>query len=448
MKSLPGSGLRVLVVALVVLHPASPAMAAEPSQSAPVLDLSKMPEPSQLAALVWAHSPDLAYVRARAGLAEADVTRAGLFVNPSFDFGWAGIAVGQTNPAGLTLRETPNYTATLSQTFELGKRGPRMAAANAALRAVRFDVTEALRGRFIDVQVRAAEVASAQVRIQALGEAAADAAKLTVLQQSRASQGDTSGLDSDRARLEEQKILSGLGEARENLQTALIECAHASGLTCLPFAGPETAQAFLEKARDLEPAAELLSERPDLKSLQAQRESADEQATLAARRAIPDPILRVGYMRDQLVIAGNQPNNLFVGVTVPLPVFDHGQADSQAAHVQAEAAERTRGLLSEIAKRDVERLLRQLELAKKRQETLNTQTLPLARQVVEALAKTVLVGGAPIQDLLLARRTLQELTVDSADVDLRVFRVTLDLDRVTGRGAPHSLAASLLSTPK
>ena len=440
------TSMRVLAFALFSLS--FTAMAAGPSPSSSVLDLSKMPEASELASLVWAHSPDLVYFRARAGLAAADVTRAKLTSNPSLDFGWGGITVGETNPAGLKLHETPNYTVTLSKPFELGKRGPRVEAATAALRAVGFDVTEALRQRFIDVQLRAAEVASAEVRIQALSEAAADAAKLTVLQRSRVSQGDTSGLDSDRARLEEQKVLSSLGDARENLQSALIECAHASGMTCLPFGDPQNAQAFLEKARDVEPAAGLLSERPDLKSLEAQRESAEAQATLASRRRIPDPTLRAGYMRDQLVVAGNQPNTVFAGVTVPLPVFDYGQADAQAAHVQAQAAERTLGLLSEIAKRDVERLLRQLELAKNRQETLNTKTLPLARQVVDALAKTVLVGGAPIQDLLLARRTLQELIVDSADVDLRVFRVTLELDRVTGRGAPNALAASLLSSPQ
>ncbi len=418
-------------LSLLVFVSALPAFA----QGVPVLELAHLPPANAMAELVWEHSPDLAVARARVGLAEAEIIRAHVFLNPTFDFAWTGIAVGETNPAGLTLAQTPSYAFTLSQTFELGKRGPRQAAARASKRAISFDLWEALRQRFIDVQVKVAEVASAEVRIQALSEAAADASKLSKVQQARASKGDTSGLDSDRARLDEQKILSNLGEAQENLQNALIECAHAIGITCVPFGDPISAQDFLEKARSIEPVLEL-SLRPDLKSLEAQSEAAADLATLAARHAVPDPTVRVGYVRDQLVIAGDQPNSLFVGVTLPLPFFDHGQADAQAARVQAETADRTRALLSELGRRDIERLARQLTLAKGRQATLTMQTLPLARQVVEALAKTVLVGGAPIQDLLLARRTLEELTVDSADVDLLVFKLALDLDRVTGRGAP------------
>ncbi len=401
---------------------------------APALDLAKLPEPNEVARLVWEHAPDLAQARAKVGLAEADVWRSELLPNPTFDFGWSGLTVGETNPAGLTLGQTPSYTFTLSETFELGKRGPRQTAARLGRRAVSFEGWEALRQRFLDVEGRIAEVASAEVRIAALADAADDAARLTVLQQARASKGDTSGLDADRARLEEQKILSNLGEARENLQNALIECSHAAGLNCLPFGAPERAQAFLEKARELDPPHDL-GARPDLKSLEAQAQAAQAQVTLAERRALPDPTVRLGYVRDQLVIAGDQPNALFVGVSVPLPIFDHGQADAQAARVQAELAETTRTLLTRQAQNDVVRLRKQLEQAKKRQQTLTTQTLPLARQVVESLGKTVLVGGAPIQDLLLARRTLQELVVDSADVDLLVARLTLELDRVTGRGA-------------
>lgn len=206
------------------------------------------------------------------------------------------------------------------------------------------------------------------------------------------------------------------------------------GLRCTPFGDPVTAQRFLDSVAAL-PAEVDVGARPDVRSLAAQAASADGLATLAERRAIPDPTLRAGYLRDQFVISGNNANTLFVGVSVPLPVFDHGQADAQAARALAERARATRALLVAQAQRDRERLAAQLKLARSRQRALRDSTLPLARSVVTNLEKAMLVG-APLQDLLLARRTLEELNVSSADVDLLVFETSTELERTVGAEPP------------
>jgi cobalt-zinc-cadmium efflux system outer membrane protein len=394
------------------------------------LALSKLPGDDELAVLVWERAPELSLARVKVGQAQADVTRAHQLPNPNLDLGWNTLAVGETNPPGLPFTQTSNVAVQISELVELGKRGPRQDAARASYRAATLDALELLRQRTLDLLEQVAQVASSEIRLASLGEAAVDAERLAKLQAARASTGDTAGLDTQRARLEYQKIQSTLGAEREHLEQLLLECGRLAGQVCEPFGDVALARQFLARGR---PAHEALTRRPDLRSLEAQVQAADAQAALSANKAIPDPTFRVGYVRDEFVISGNTPNSLLVGVSLPLPVFDHGQADAEAARVQARASSRAREQLLAQAERDVQRLQKQLTHARERQATLATESLPLAREVIGNLEKAVLVGS-PVQDLLLARRTLQDLTIDSVEVDLLVYHLALELERARGEG--------------
>jgi outer membrane protein TolC len=71
------------------------------------------------------------------------------------------------------------------------------------------------------------------------------------------------------------------------------------------------------------------------------------------------------------------------------------------------------------------------ELRARRVRTRGT-TLPMAQGIVERIAKAVTAGGAPLQDLLQARRTLGELLADAADLELASFETSLALLRAAG----------------
>ncbi len=91
-----------------------------------------------LAAFVWAHSPDLAAARARYASAHADLVRARLLPNPVAQLAVNTIPIGPTNPPGLDrLTEVPNASVSISELFELGKRGPRATALREAARGGR-----------------------------------------------------------------------------------------------------------------------------------------------------------------------------------------------------------------------------------------------------------------------------------------------------------------------
>lgn len=153
---------------------------------------------------------------------------------------------------------------------------------------------------------------------------------------------------------------------------------------------------------------------------------------LAERRAIPDLQVRFGYVKDWFVTSGNQPNSLFVGVTVPLPVFDHGQHDAQAAAVLAAATDRARAVLQEGSRRSLASIADELKAFEERRARLREQTIPLARRIVERLGEAVGRGAADLQDLILARRTLEELSIDALDVELSAFKLSITRARLSG----------------
>jgi len=398
------------------------------------LDLGATGDGSPLLQLLWERSSKLEGARAQARAAVAEVERARLFPNPGLDLSWNTIPLGETNPPGLPepLLNVPNYAAALSMLVELGKRGPRLTAAEERAAAALEDVRDALDQDYFDLLAHAGEIAAAQLRIASLQDLAKDAARLTELQQARTRAGDASGLDADRASLEEEKLVGSLGQERARLQGELRACSELAGVPCLPFPGVPEAEAFLGRDAAAGGAANSPEDRPDLRSLEHQRAAAAAALQLAHRRAIPDVTFRAGYTYDQFSVSGNQTQSVLLGASLPIPVFDHGQADAAAASAAAAAAERSRALLLDRARAQLEALKEEERAAGARRDRVRGTALPLARRLVAQLEAATGRGGAGLQDLLLARRSLGELTQQQADLDLEVFQLRLQRARVLG----------------
>ena len=401
-----------------------------------VLDLSSGPDVGALVQRVWSANAELQAARVKVATARAEAARAGFLPNPTLDLAVNTIPVGPLNPPNLAdpLLNVPNLGGGLSVLLEVGKRGPRQDATRAAARAATLDAVELLRQKVLSAEEAISDIAAAEVRVATLIQLAEDALRLTTLERARADKGDTSALDADRAQLEEEGVFTSLGEARESLSEGLRTCTDVVGVPCLPFNDWRAAAAWLE--RRFEATATKVEERPDLKSLQAQQATAEAQQLLAERRWAPDPTLRLGYLHDRFVISGNQQNSLAVSLAFPLNLFDHGQADAAAAAVAVAAARATRERLLGNATSQLQRLHEQQRNIGARQKRLRDHSLPLAASVVERLNAAVTRGAAPLQELLLARRTYAELLLTANDLDRASFRLRVARVRVTGSAMP------------
>ena len=424
--------LAALPAALLLLGSAGPEQPAS-------LRLAALPPDSDLGLLLWERASDLAIARARVATAQAQIVRAKALPNPTLDLSWNTIPVGDTNPPELSngLANVPSYAVGLTQPFEIRKRGPRQRAARYGAEAALWDAADRLRQTWIELMAVIGRVASAEQRGAALAGLVDDAAKLTELQRRRAEKGDAAALEYERARLEEERLRSSLAEERHKLAAALTDCAHLTGATCEPFGSAEKAQAFFDNAvarsaDGLQHLRARLDDRPDLRSLAATEEAAQATDELAQARVWPDPAIRIGFSYDTFLASGNQNKSVSVALAFPLPVFERGRADRAEASASRWAARRSHDLATAQADLELPILLRQMDELRARRVRTRGSTLPMAQGIVERIAKAVTAGGAPLQDLLQARRTLGELLEDAADLDLASFETSLALLRAAG----------------
>lgn len=400
--------------------------------AAPSFDLSTLGKGEALPALLWERAPELQQARADVAAAEAAFRKSERLPNPDLEVGLNTLPVGPLNPPGLKdpFLNVPNVAVGLSVLLELGKRAPRQDAASQRVVVAAQQAREALRRRLSDAWAVMADVAAAQVRVSILEGLAVDAARLTTLQRARANTGDTAELDVDRAQLEEENVEAALGDARELLAAQLRACADVLTMPCLPFADVAQANTWLD--RRFESSESGVEERPDLKALEATAQAAKADETLARNQWMPDFTVRAGYVHDRFIESGNQMNSVFVGFSVPLRVFDHGQDEAEAAAVAVRAARDSHARQLELATAQRARLTGEVDVVEARQRRLRERTVPLATEVVGRLTAAVSRGSSSLQELLLARRTLSELLLTAADLDRRVFQLHLERAQLSG----------------
>lgn len=400
--------------------------------AAPSFDLSTLGKGEALPALLWERAPELQQARADVAAAEAAFRKSERLPNPDLDVGLNTLPVGPLNPPGLKdpFLNVPNVAVGLSVLLELGKRAPRQDAASQRVVVAAQQAREALRRRLSDAWAVMADVAAAQVRVSILERLAVDAARLTTLQRARANTGDTAELDVDRAQLEEENVEAALGDARELLAAQLRACADVLTMPCLPFADVAQANTWLD--RRFESSESGVEERPDLKALEATAQAAKADEALARNQWMPDFTVRAGYVHDRFIESGNQMNSVFVGFSVPLRVFDHGQDEAEAAAVAVRAARDSHARQLELATAQRARLTGEVDVVEARQRRLRERTVPLATEVVGRLTAAVSRGSSSLQELLLARRTLSELLLTAADLDRRVFQLHLERAQLSG----------------
>jgi cobalt-zinc-cadmium efflux system outer membrane protein len=400
---------------------------------APFLRLSVRPSADELALLLWRQAPSLQTWRSRLAAAEADAQRAHLLPNPDLDLAAGTLPVGSTNPPGLSdpWLNVPNVQVGVSEVFELGKRGPRQEATGHLAEAARRGAQAEWRERFYDLMGLIGEIAASQARIDDLGELLEDARELAALQAARASHGDVAALDLDRAVLEEHKLRSGIAVEKASLLRQLQDCSALLAMDCQPFDGADEATAYLE-APPPDGAAQVPLDRPDLQALLAYEEGARANARLSSGRRYPDLTVRLAYTRDQFVVSGNQRNSLSVGLSVPLPLFEQGDEEARAYVEAASAAKAQREGTLRAAQAQLARLRDEWEAMTAHRSQLQQQALPLARDIVARLGAAVERGAATLPELLLARRSLEDLTMDAHSVNLLAYRLRVAMDRESG----------------
>ena len=380
-------------------------------------------------------NPGVLAAAARVEQARASLEQDRLIPNPGLLLGVSDYPAGETNPPGLSSSETTAYTGALSETVEIGKRGPRIEAARMRLESERQVYLDTLARTTSEARYALARVVYLGKRQSVLEESVESARQNEELQRARLDSGDLSGNDFDRLRVDTMLLESEVAANQEALQEALTTCGAILMAACGPGDGDLAlldSSARVPETPDVETA---LHARPDLKALGFDRSAALEEATLARRRSIPDPSISLGYTHDNLTIAGNQPKTLALGVGIPLPIFDHGQHDAKLAEKRAEELADLEQADRERGRAEVGALLARKASMEATLRTLRDEAVPASKGVLESTLSAVTQGGMSMTDLLLARRTHTELLLKVMDLQFGLFTVRNALRRTLGLDA-------------
>ena len=242
---------------------------------------------SRVATLVWENAPDVLAARAQSIDADAVRDRSYLLPNPVVGVGWATIPIGKrTDDAAFW--DVPNYSVGVSTLIELGKRGPRQAAAEAAKRSAGFASRDVYRRAFFDVLETLSNQAAATIRAAVLRRLVSSSEESLRLQRARAERGDVAALEVDRLRVEHLRLRSALGETEAEQQLAILACVRVLGLECPRLSDEDEATAFLRRVSVPETeTAVTIRERPDLQARGAEALRLRAESVLASR--LKDP---------------------------------------------------------------------------------------------------------------------------------------------------------------
>ena len=410
--------------------PASPAAA---PKAASVSVSQMLRDGAALKALILKKSSLVAAADARIAQAQADVGTAHLLPNPSVDMTLGGLVLGDTNPARphLGFDQTALFDVGVSEMVELGKRGPRIDAAKSRLESAKALAQVTTQDAVGDAREALGRVAYYAARSAILEEGAETARKGATVEKAKLDQGGTSGADYDRLALEVIALEAEASRGKTELAGALTSC---QALLRTPCDDSGAGEADLNAAADVPaaPSGDTVESRPDIVAVKKEAEASRSDAELARAKAIPDPTIRLGYTRDQLAVAGNQSNVLSLSVTIPLPLFDHGQHDAAKAMARATELDHTATALSAGATSDVASLRAKTTYLEKAVATMKKDAVPKAQSVVGVTEKAFAEGQVGLTDLLLARRAYLGLRLSQIDLAYEHFTARSSLRRALG----------------
>jgi cobalt-zinc-cadmium efflux system outer membrane protein len=423
----------VSILAAVTLLAASPGGRAQPA-----------PEPkgsltlAEAIALSLGNSPSLAAERYGVRAAEALSIRARFRPNPE-----AGVEVENLpSSRSSTGADETEITLRLSQVIELGgKRAARMAEARAAndlaawdYEIRRLDVLADTARNFIEV-VSAQELLALAEEAMRLAQSEREAVK-TRINAARASSVEMrkSDIAVANAEIEQEHRKHALLSVKKTL-------AAAWGSETAAFT---SAKADLYARQRLEAFGSLMARigsNPDIARFAGEISLREAQLRLARTKGVPDVTVTAGVRQ---FASENAWAGVF-GVSLPLPLFDRGQADVYEALQEQSKAEAMGqairvGIAAQLFATYQEAAHAITELG-----VLAKEILPAAREVLTATEEGYRQGRFSYLELADARRSLIELRRRNIDAARNYHLYQLEIDRLIGAAA---LAPKTFTPPK
>jgi len=280
-----------------------------------------------------------------------------------------------------------------------------------------------------EVRSTYAEAWAAEERELALRRAADVMIRLATAAERRFEEGDISGYEARRLRLERVRIEQDAEVAR--LETAVARRTLASLVFSegeITEVGPSEPLAGRPPAIAHEAALEALSQRPDLEAARSALEAARAQVSIANSAWVPDPTVALGY-KDQ----ADGFSGAALSVAIPIPLFDRKGGAGESARARAAGAAAGLDLRRREARNDVLAAADRYASLRARLGGLGEDLMDEADALLAAAGAAYDEGEMELVGLLDAARAFRDARLMGISLRANTWVAYYDLLRAMGR---------------
>jgi outer membrane protein, heavy metal efflux system len=360
----------------------------------------------------------LRIARSRAAEASGLARQAGAFPNPT---------VSATHePLSGDGRSYSESYLNLSQRFELpGERAARADAGRQGARAATLLVRADSLGLAFDVKRVFVEARLASERLEVFQRVAEVFREAVRSAEERYASGDISAYDLRRIQVERARYETLLGDAELELGD------RERALALLVAPDDEEARLAAAPLPSVAPPAVpagMLEGRPEVRAAAAEVEAADARARLSRTERIPDVTATGGFKRQSDGLTG-----LFLGLSLPVPLFDRGGGAVEAADAGTLAAEARLALVRREVDNDARRTGEAYRTMLRRAEMLS-EAAPAAAggDLLEIASVAYTEGEMELLELLDAADAYQQALAAEARRRAELWIAYYDLERALG----------------
>ncbi|MEJ1131052.1 TolC family protein [Variovorax sp. CCNWLW225] len=333
-------------------------------------------------------------------------------------------------------------TLLLSQPVELG--GKRAARVTAAERA-RDQAASALLARRSELRASTItlffDVLAAQERVRLMQDSLGLAQAATRAAANRVAAGKVPPLEETRSRVAEAGIRVELQQAEGALRSARRQLAALWGNPDPRFTQAQGAVDRLPPLALAQDVERRLAAAPMLRQARLEVERRQALSQLEQARRVPDVTVSLGAKRvpaDEGMGSSNGRNQVVVGVSVPLPIFDTNRGNVAEALSREEKARDDLAAAELQLGADVAQAAERLRSARAAAETLQRDALPGAEAAYKAAAKGFELGKFSFLEALDAQRTHFQVRNQYLMAVADAHRAASELDRLLGTEADET----------
>ncbi len=386
-----------------------------------------------------ATNADLRVASAQAEAAAAQLRTSREFPNPVLGLATSKIATdGSSNGTvrgNRILDRSYDSIISLSQLFELGKRGPRQQSARAAQRAAEAQRDEARRLVLQAVSQTYVAALEAREESRVLAASAAALRREAGLANVRLAAGDLASNDQRQIELAASRLELDAAASRHTATAAVIALEILLGSPA-PTGETELADTLDTLPLPL-PSAEVAGDgvagtRPDVAAAEANVAKAEADLVLQQRAPFPDLTVSAQFERNP----PDQPNTAGLGVSFPLPLWNRNGGAVRAARAAREVAQAQLDKARHQAVAEVAGSRSAFREARARATAFVEQLRPQSAAVAKTVAYAYEHGGASLVELLAAERNDNEVRIAAARAQADAATAAFALSAALNRLAP------------